>query len=131
MEAIRRNTSTQVCAASGNGSGALATACAAASPGDVYALPSDPDDDPVLISDAPDLPAGLDLVAFQAVRYNAQGLARSPGATTPYAGRVVDLESDQLSSGSHRCIYMTTGTNLKTCSNDSDCDANTAPTSCQ
>lgn len=130
MEAIRRNTTTQVCAASGNGSGALGTACASAGAGAIYALPSDPDDDPVLVRAAQPLPPNVQLMNFQSLRYNAQGFGRIPGSTTPYAGRVADLYAAHLSADSHRCLYMTTGTSLKTCATDSHCDASTEPSAC-
>lgn len=129
MEAIRRNTTVQVCASSGNGTGDLATACGTTNTGAIYALPSDPDDDPVEIRTAPTV-KGLQLLNFHALSYNAQGLGHTPGDTTPFTGRIADLYSDQLSSGSHRCIYMTTGSNLKTCANDTTCDDDTEPAAC-
>lgn len=131
LEAIRRNTTTQICAASGNGSGDLATACASAGAGAIFALPSDPDDDPVMIRAAQVLPPDIQLVNFQALRYTARGFGRAPNSTTPYVGRVADLYASDLSSDSHRCVYMTTGTSLKTCATNATCDANTEPTDCQ
>jgi type IV fimbrial biogenesis protein FimT len=130
LEAIRRNTTVQVCGSSGNGAGDLATACGSTNTGAVFALASDPDDDPLQIRAAPTA-AGLEVASFQALSYNAQGLGREPGSTAPYNELVADLHSDQLSSGSHRCIYMTTGTNLATCTSDTICNANSQPNSCK
>jgi type IV fimbrial biogenesis protein FimT len=131
MEAIRRNTTTQVCASSGNGTGDLATACGTTNAGAVYALPSDSDDDPILVRAAPLLQPNTQITNFQALRYNAQGLGRAPGTTAPYAGRVIDLHTDSISSDNHRCVYMSTGSILKTCASDTTCDASIEPTACK
>lgn len=96
--------------------------------GAVYALPADPDDDPILIRSAPAV-ENLHIDGFTALSYNAQGLARAPGGSTPLGGLVADLRSEQLSSDSHRCIYITTGSSLQTCTNDTTCDA-TEPADC-
>lgn len=129
-EAIRRNTAVQICAAAGaNGTGALADACNGSAPGATYLL--DTAGAAQLVRAAPALPAGTTLVNATALRYNGQGLARAIGGTTPYNGRVLDLRSAQLESDNHRCIYMTTGSSLKTCTTSADCDANTEPTGCQ
>jgi len=130
LEAIRRNTTVQVCGSSGNGTGDLATACGTTNAGATYALPSDPDDDPVQIRAAPTA-SGVEIVGFKALSYNAQGLGRESGTTAPYSKLVAELHSDQLSSGSHRCIYMTTGSNLATCTSDATCNANSQPASCK
>ncbi|WP_158608500.1 pilus assembly FimT family protein [Stagnimonas aquatica] len=129
VEAVRRNTSTQVCAASGNGSGALATACGTTNTGAVYAL--DSSGAAFLLRAAPEIPSDIEVANVAALRYSAQGLARAPGSTTPYRGRLVDLKSSALSANGHRCIYMTAGILLKTCSNTAACDANTEPSDCQ
>lgn len=129
VEAVRRNTSTQVCAASGNGTGALATACGTTNVGAVYAL--DSSGTALLLRAAPEIPDDIEVANVAALRYSAQGLARAPGSTTPYGGRLVDLKSSALSANGHRCIYMTAGILLKTCSNTAACDANTEPSDCQ
>jgi type IV fimbrial biogenesis protein FimT len=122
LEAIRRNTTVQVCAASGNGAGDLATACGSTNTGAVFALPADPDDeDPIQIRAAPTA-SGVEVVSFQALTYNAQGLGRTPGTTAPYGKLVAELRSDQLSSGSRRCIYLVTGSTLATCTSDTTCN---------
>lgn len=131
LEAIRRNTTVQVCAPSGNGTGDLATACGSTNTGAVFALPADPDDeDPIQIRAAPTV-GGIEVVSFQALTYNAQGLGRKPGLTEPYGNLVAELHSDQLSSGSRRCIYMMTGSNLATCTSDATCNANSQPANCK
>lgn len=129
-EAIRRNTTVQVCGmAAGNGSGALATACDGDSPGALYML--DTDGTAQLLRAAPALPAGTTLVNFVAMRYSGQGIGRTVNATSPHNGLVADLHSAQLHSANHRCIYMTTGSSLKTCATSTDCHATNEPTGCQ
>lgn len=129
LEAIRRNSGTQLCAASGNGSTTLGTACGSTNTGAVFALASDPDDDPVQIRAAPAL-NNLNVVASKPVFYSGQGLGREPGETAPYTGLIVDLYSDRLSTANHRCVYLTTGSSLQTCSSDTACNASTVPANC-
>lgn len=112
LEAVSRNGAVQFCGASGNGGDTLGSACSGT--GAVYAL--DEDDEAVAIRAALGLPAGVRVVSATALRYNAQGIARSIGGAAPYTGLAADLVADDLEQSNHRCIYVTTGSVVSSCS---------------
>ena len=48
--------------------------------------------------------------------FNGQGVALTAvGATTPYGGLVAQVSSTRISSNNYRCVYITTGTIVQTC----------------
>ena len=101
----------QFCGASGNGGDALGSACG--SSGAVYGL--DGDAEAVAIRAALSPPARVRVVSATALRYNAQGIARSIGGAAPYTGLAADLIADDLEQSNHRCIYLTTGSVISSC----------------
>lgn len=51
--------------------------------------------------------------------FGAMGLAYDPTSTTPtapYSGLVADIYTGQISSNNHRCVYLTSGSVVSTCS---------------
>lgn len=120
MAAIRRNAATQFCGsvATGNGTDTLGTACGT-SAGAVYVLNANGTSVSKL-NEAPTLPPGLTLgsgsLAVVALRYNAQGFARvAVGGTGPYTGLLLDLSSSALTANNRRCLYLTTGSTISSC----------------
>lgn len=121
MTAVRRNAATQFCGnvAASNGSDTLGGACGTAA-GAVYVLDAS-GSSATQLNAAPTLPAGLTLgtgtTAVAALRYNAQGFARlAVGGTAPYTGLLLDLSSSALTTNNRRCLYLTTGSTISSCS---------------
>src|SRR3546814_15345171 len=54
--------------------------------------------------------------AVIAVRFGGQGLGHLPTNTTPYTGLLLDIYSDELTTSNHRCLYLTTGSVVRSCS---------------
>lgn len=133
IEAVRRNTSVQLCAGSNNGSDTLADGCAAAGAGAVVVVENDGTTKTTLQA-APTLPVNVSLSSTSAVRFTGAGLGRKVGDTSPtYTGLVIDLSSSKVKANNHRCIYMSTGSALTTCSytvTSGGCPTS-EPTSCQ
>lgn len=137
LEAIRRNRATQFCSnvASKNGSDVLGTACDT-SAGAAYILNASGTSASKLY-EAPALPDGLTLgtgsSAVAALRYNAQGFARAAvGGTGPYTGLLLDLSSSSISTNNRRCLYLTTGSIISTCTvTASGACPSSEPASCQ
>lgn len=129
LEAVKRNASTQFCGStsSSNGSDTLGTACGSTA-GAVYVLNSD--NTTTQIQGAPALPPGITLSSVVGLRYRGQGLARTPSGTSSYTGLVADISSSHISSGNHRCLYVTTGTIISSCSTSSACTS-AEPASCE
>lgn len=130
-EAIRRNNSTQFCSNStaSNGADKLGTDCGT-SVGAVRALSSD-GSATTLIQSSPDLPKTVTVSSgVKALRYSAQGLGRLVGGSAPYSGLLMDLSSDGVSTDNHRCLYVTTGSIVSTCTHTGACPSS-EPASCQ
>jgi type IV fimbrial biogenesis protein FimT len=53
--------------------------------------------------------------ALAALRFGSNGLASTPGSSTPFAGLVADVYTTSISTNNHRCIYMATGSQLSSC----------------
>lgn len=118
MAAIRRNAATQFCSnvATTNGTDTLGTACGT-SAGAVYVLNAN-GTSVTKLNEAPTLPPGLSLGSstVAALRYNAQGFARvAVGGTGPYTGLLLDLSSSALTTNNRRCLYLTTGSTVSSC----------------
>jgi type IV fimbrial biogenesis protein FimT len=122
MEAVKRNSNTQLCsnsASANNTSDILGGACGT-EVGAVYAMngaaPS-----PVLGGTngiAPPIQLNADMTAL---RFTAQGLAWKVGTTTPYNSTVVDICTSQMSVDNHRLITMTAGSILATTTHSGNC----------
>ncbi|MES2491529.1 MAG: GspH/FimT family pseudopilin [Pseudomonadota bacterium] len=117
LEAVRRNRAIQFCAgtAAGNGGDILGTACGT-SAGAVQVVESD-GITATKLYEAPKKPADISVSAVTALRFGGQGLARKVGDASPtYTGLLVDISSDKIETNNHRCIYVTTGSTISTCS---------------
>lgn len=117
MEAIKLNTSAQLCGSASSGSDALGTACGTQA-GAVYAL---------INGVATQILAGsTGIVAplagtVTAVRFSGQGLARTPGSSTLFDGAVADISTSAISGDNHRCIKMVTGSIVTTTTASGPC----------
>lgn len=134
LEAIKRNAQTQICSdnvSTSNGTDTLGTACGTAA-GAVYAIESDGVTTTKLYN-APVLPSGITLGTNYALRYRGQGLARTATNTDllSYTGLLVDLSTDQISTGNHRCLYVIAGSTISSCTYSSGCPIKDEPTTCQ
>ena len=114
MEAIKRNSSTQLCSndATTNTTDALGTACGTQA-GAVYVLINS---QAIKVRDGiTGLTTPLQLSGtMAAIRFTGQGLGYTPGNTTLYAGTVADICTSSMSSNSHRVISMTAGSLITT-----------------
>lgn len=117
IEAIRRNRPTQFCtnSAVSNGDDPFKTACGSTA-GAVFVLESDGSTTTKLY-EAPKVPTDISLSLTGALRFGGQGLAQMVNGTVPlYSGLVADLSTTKISNSNRRCIYMTTGGAISTCS---------------
>ena len=123
MEAIKRNASTQLCSniAANNASDALGTACGT-SIGVVMATTSS---GTTTVRDTHlNLAGSLKLKgSMTALRFNAQGLARSAAGTGPYGGTVIDICTTAYSSNNHRKVVMVAGSVISVQSSSEDCSS--------
>jgi len=121
MEAVKRNSSTQLCSNStgANTSDTLGGACGTET-GAVYAM-SGAAPSPVLAGTG-GIVSPIQLNGdMTALRFTAQGLARKVGTTTPYSDIVVDICTSQMSTNNHRVITMTAGSILATTTTSGNC----------
>jgi len=112
MEAIKRNTSTQLCSDSAtiNTTDAWGTLCGT-STGAIVAMNGTT---AILVRAAP---AGLTMPIqlsgdLQALRYNAQGIASAVGSSAPYGGKVAVICTTSISKNNQATITMTAGSVL-------------------
>lgn len=70
--------------------------------------------------------------------YGAQGLAYKVTATAPltkdsapYTGLVADIFTGQISSNTHRCVYLTSGSVVSTCTDNANCAAGGPSANCK
>jgi len=138
IQAIKRNTSVQFCSNSStnNGSSTLGTACGG-SAGTVYWV--DPGSGSAAqIQGQPQLPTTISIgdgtsstTAVTALLFAGNGLATKVGASSgPYTGFVADIYSSSIKSNNHRCIYITTGSVVSSCTSNGACPSN-EPATCQ
>lgn len=121
MEAIKRNSSTQLCSnsASANTSDTLGIACGTQA-GAVWALTGDQASQ--VLASATGVAAPVQISGtVTALRFTAQGLAQKAGTTTPYGTTVADLCTSQISQDNHRVIAMTAGSILATTTTSGAC----------
>lgn len=128
IEAVKRNSSTQLCSdsATSNSSDALGTACGTTNIGAVYALSG--------------VAAGATQAAVQvraavnglaapivltgnlvAIRFSSQGLGHLATDTTPYTGPIADVSTSSISTDNHRCIRITAGSILTVTKSSAAC----------
>lgn len=145
IEAIRRNavlsaaagrTSVQFCSntTGNNTADTLGTACGT-SAGAVYVLEPDGttttmiQSSALLTSDMSLADGSGGTTAVKALRFNGTGQASLVGGTAPYTGLVADVLTSRINAKNHRCIYLTTGSFISTCTNTGTCST-TEPTTC-
>lgn len=66
-------------------------------------------------------PSVIDIQNVKALTFGAQGLAHTTTSTAPYSGLVADIYTGQISSNTHRCVYLTSGSVVSTCSDNANC----------
>lgn len=121
MEAIKRNSSTQLCSnsSSANTSDTLGGACGI-EVGAVYALNGSAPSQ--VLAGTSGITAPIQLNAdMTALRFTAQGLARKAGTTAPYNDTVADICTSQMSLDNHRVITMAAGSILTTTTTSGSC----------
>lgn len=112
IEAVKRNTTVQLCSdsAGANTSDALGSACGTLA-GAV-----------VVSGNATPVRAGIVGIAtpiqlsgsITPLRFNGQGIGSAIGSSAPYTGPVMDICTSALSTGNHRVVTMTAGSGLVT-----------------
>jgi type IV fimbrial biogenesis protein FimT len=113
MEAIKRNNLVTVCSNTGNGADTLGTACGTQA-GAVYATL--PNANATLVSAGiVGITPPISIQNFIRLNFSGQGLGETVGSNAPYTGRVADIYTNQISSNNHRCVYITTGSVVRTC----------------
>lgn len=109
MEAVKSNTSAQLCGDTGtgtNGTDTLGAACTEI--GQVYVLINGAAS-PVRAG-TPGISAPITTgTTMVGVRFASSGLAHAVNSTTPYTGLVVDVSTSAISTDNHRCVNMTAG----------------------
>lgn len=123
LEAIKRNVNSQFCAntTTANTTDTLGTACGT-SLAAVWWI--DASNNTTQLAQPPIIPSTISIGdgssgtnAMTALRFSGSGLATSATSTsTPYTGLVADLWAPKGTTSNHRCIYMTTGSQLSVCS---------------
>ncbi|MGC8697386.1 MAG: GspH/FimT family pseudopilin [Halothiobacillus sp.] len=53
------------------------------------------------------------------------------GGTAGFTGLAADVSSTRISSNNHRCVYVTTGTTITSCTSSAACQAGTPNANCQ
>jgi type IV fimbrial biogenesis protein FimT len=53
------------------------------------------------------------------------------GGTAGFTGLAADVSSTQISSNNHRCVYVTTGTTISSCTSSAACQAGTPNANCK
>lgn len=113
LEAIKRNNLVTTCSNTGNGSDTLGTACGTQA-GAVYATL--PNGNATLVNAGiVGLAAPVSVQNFTRLNFSGQGLGTAVGANSPYTGLVADFFTNQISSNNRRCVYIATGSLVRTC----------------
>ena len=114
MEAIKRNSSTQLCSnsSSANSSETQGAVCGTET-GAVYLLNGATATQ--VLAGTVGITSPIQLNGdMTALRFTAQGQGRKVGTTTPYSDIVVDICTSQMNTNNHRVIRMTAGSILET-----------------
>ncbi|WP_322521576.1 GspH/FimT family pseudopilin [Guyparkeria halophila] len=131
-EAIKRGGPAVVCGANANEGGAndLSNGCAGTL-GEVRARPAGSATDRVVVRAeiTNEVPDGVTVGSTQSVRFGGDGVGRLPTGTAPHTGLIVDVSTPDLDAGNHRCVYLTTGTTLTSCTVTGACP-NAEPDPC-
>lgn len=141
LQAVKRNVITQFCSnsATNNLTDNLGNGCGGKGLGAVLWIDAG-STTPTEIQDLVQVPRNISIgngsngtTAVTALRYAGNGLATSTTGTGPYSGLVADIYSTSIATNNHRCIYMTTGSVISSCTvtgATGACPVN-EPTSCQ
>lgn len=74
----------------------------------------------------------INIQNVKALIYGAQGLARSTTSTAPYNGLVADIYTAQINSNNHRCVYLSSGSVISTCTdNNANCGTGAPNATCK
>ena len=121
MEAIKRNSNTQLCSdsAANNTSDTLGTACGTAA-GAVFGMAGATATQIQAATVGLGSPIKLN-GAMTAVRFVGSGLGQAIGSTAPYTGLVADICTGQTAVNNHRLINMTTGSIIVTTTTSGAC----------
>jgi type IV fimbrial biogenesis protein FimT len=74
-----------------------------------------------IISPAITVPGSVNYGQTQALEVTQMGILQAVGATVGYSGLVADFNSSRISSNNHRCVYVTTGTVVTSCTDSNPC----------
>lgn len=129
MEAIKRNNLVTVCSDTGNGTDTLGTACGTQA-GAVYATL--PNGTATLVrAGIVGLTPPISIQNLTRLNFSGQGLGEAVGANAPYSGLVADIYTSQISSNNHRCVYITTGSVVSSCTDSVTCGGINPNATCQ
>lgn len=73
------------------------------------------------ISPAITVPVSVSYSQAQALEVTQMGILQAVGAAVGYSGLVADFNSSRISSNNHRCVYVTTGTVVTSCTDSNPC----------
>lgn len=127
LEGVKRNNLVTICSNTGNGADTLGAACGTQT-GAVYATLPNGNATLVRASVTGIVPPVL-LQSFTRLNFSGQGLGTAVGATAPFTGLVAEIYTGQISSDNHRCIYMNTGSVIRSCTVTGACP-NALPNPC-
>lgn len=124
-EAIKRGRPAVVCGENANNAGgnALSDGCANAL-GEVRARPVNDmtGTDIIRAGLADSVLDSVNLSSTRSIRFGGDGVGQEPNNMTgPYSGLVAQINTDALGDDNSRCIYLTTGTTLTTCTETGAC----------
>lgn len=83
------------------------------------------------LSSAISVPAAITHSSAQAFVVTPMGMLEIAGSNTGYTGLVADFNSSLISSSNHRCIYITTGTVVTSCTDSATCGGTSPNATCQ
>jgi len=63
----------------------------------------------------------------KALEVTPMGILRVTGTTVGYSGLVADINSSNISSNNHRCVYLVTGTAVSSCTDSTTCATGGTP----
>ena len=73
------------------------------------------------ISPAITMPISVNYSQAQSLDATQMGMLQATGATVGYTGLVADINSNRISGNNHRCVYVTTGTVVTSCTDSVAC----------
>lgn len=129
MEAIKRNNLVTSCSNTGNGADTLGTACGTQA-GAVYATLSN-GTATLVRAGIVGLTPPISIQNLTRLNFSGQGLGETVGSNSPYSGLVGDIFTGQISSNNHRCVYITTGSVVSSCTDSTTCGAPNPNATCK